>query len=104
MLISSRRSFVLVVREGTEVKASGGLRLSGSTAGLIVVAAKRCPAGDAPRVQAARRSYRWWRPPDAAPIVSEQHQDEHEPVGHGWDHEEIGRKNGLFSRDRQPFS
>lgn len=63
MLISSRRSFVLVVREGTEMRASGGLRLSGSTAGLIVVAAERCPAGDATRVQAARRSYRWWRPP-----------------------------------------
>jgi hypothetical protein len=29
--------------------------------------------------------------PDASPIVGEEHQDEHEAVGHGRDHEEIGR-------------
>jgi hypothetical protein len=31
--------------------------------------------------------------PDASPIVGEEHQDKHEAVGHGWDHEEIGRNN-----------
>jgi hypothetical protein len=30
---------------------------------------------------------------DAWPIVGEAHQDEQEAVGHGWDHEEIGRDN-----------
>jgi hypothetical protein len=29
--------------------------------------------------------------PDASSIVGEEHQDEHEAVGHGRDHEEIGR-------------
>jgi hypothetical protein len=30
---------------------------------------------------------------DASPIVGEEHQDEHEAIGHGLDHEEIGRHN-----------
>ena len=29
--------------------------------------------------------------PDASPIVAEEHQDEQEAVGHGRNHEEIGR-------------
>jgi hypothetical protein len=31
--------------------------------------------------------------PDASAIVSEEHQDEQEAVGRGWDDEEIGRHN-----------
>ncbi len=31
--------------------------------------------------------------PDASPIVGEEHQDTHEAVGHGRDHEETGRHN-----------
>ena len=42
--------------------------------------------------------------PDASPIVSEEHQDEHETVGRSRDHEEIGRHDlaDVIPQERPP--
>ena len=42
--------------------------------------------------------------PDASPIVGEEHEDEQEAIGHGRDHEEIGRHDlaDVIRQERAP--